>query len=159
MADFPFTYNSGRYVLTYPVLHGTTNAIPRVQSNLTAHISRDPRRFLLLWPEVILISAPSIEDLLKAIGFFFRLCSERILKFHPSKCVLYGTRIRRCGCLIAMNGKRVHPSRTDGIRMVREPCTGAQLQQFVCAMQWMQFVIIWVYRNHLSSCGLLGKSI
>lgn len=123
------------------VLHGTTNAVLYLQSTLSAHLPADLRRSVLLWLDDILAHAPTTIELLTAIRLFFELCSERNLKLHPAKCVLYSRSIRWCGRVITADGIRFDPRRIDGIQNMDSPTTGAQLQQFVCAMQWMRSAI------------------
>lgn len=75
------------------------------------------------------------------IRLFFDFCLQRNLKLNPSKCVLFATSVRWCGRVISADGVRFDPRRIDGIRNMTLPSTGADLQQFVFAMQWMRNAI------------------
>lgn len=52
--------------------------------------------------------------------------------------MLYATSVRRCGRLIVLDGINFDPRRFDGIRIMACPSTGSELQQFICAIQWMR---------------------
>ena len=123
------------------VLHGSTNAVMYLQSSLSSTMPIPLRQKTLLWLDDVLGHASTVDELLTIIRQFFDYCSQRNLKLHPAKCVLYKTEIRWCGRILSKDGVRFDPRRIDGIRDMQLPTTGAELQQFVCAMQWMRSAI------------------
>lgn len=120
------------------VLHGTTNAVMFLQSTLATHLPAVLRQFLLWWLDDILLHSKTINDHLDGIRRLFDFCVEFNLKLHPLKCQLFRSTIRWCGRLLSPDGIRFDPARIDGIKNMTQPTNGAELQQFVCAMQWMR---------------------
>ena len=120
------------------VMHGTTNAVTHLQSSLTSIIPEDLQCNILIWLDDILLHAENTERLLMAIQKFFGLCVEYNIKLHPGKCTLFSKEIRWCGRLISAEGIRYDPRRLDGLLSMEPPTTGANLQQFICALQWVK---------------------
>jgi hypothetical protein len=122
------------------VLHGTTNAVTHMQSVLQGVF--DPlAAHLLAWLDDLLLHASSAAHLLDYLRIFFTLCREFRLKLHPDKCVLYAKVIRWCGRLISAEGSKFDPRRIQGLLEMPHPVTGADLQQFTCAINWMRTAI------------------
>lgn len=123
------------------VLHGTTNAVMFLQSTISSNIPADLRPHILFWLDDILLHSRTIDDHLDAIRLLFSFCKKFNFKLHPAKCNIFSTCIRWCGRLLSSKGIRFDPRRIDGLRNMQLPTTGAHLQQFVCAMQWMRSAI------------------
>jgi hypothetical protein len=49
--------------------------------------------------------------------------------------------VRWCGRLISAAGSKFDPRRIEGILKMSPPSTGADLQQFLCALNWMRTAI------------------
>lgn len=120
------------------VLHGTTNAVAHLQSTLSAEIPIDLRKNLLQWLDDILLHCPTILSLLDAIETFLKLCVRLNLRLHPAKCLLFANSVRWCGRLIDEHGWRFDPKNMESLRDMSPPTTGAHLQQFVCALNWIR---------------------
>jgi hypothetical protein len=93
---------------------------------------------ILAWLDDLLLHAPSVPNLLGFLRDFFLLCRQHNLKLHPGKCVLFATEVRWCGRMISSTGVRFDPRRAQGLLDMPAPTTGADLQQFVCALNWMR---------------------
>jgi RNase H-like domain found in reverse transcriptase len=63
------------------------------------------------------------------------------LKLHASKCVLFETTVRYCGRLITKDGVRFDPKNMEALQTMQEPQNGADLVQYVAAVNWMQSAI------------------
>ena len=92
----------------------------------------------LLWLDDVLLHAKTIPELLQAIEMLFGMCAEQNIKLHPAKCILFAKSIRWYGRLISSEGIRYDPRRMEGLLSMEPPQTGANLQQFVCALQWVK---------------------
>ena len=123
------------------VLHGTTNAVSHLQSSLTGIILNDLMDSILISLDDILLHAPTVEKLLQSVRSFFALCAKYNIKLHPAKCILFTKEVRWCGRLISAKGIRYDPRGLDGLLSMEPPTTGAHLQQFVCARQWVKQAI------------------
>ena len=51
---------------------------------------------------------------------------------------MYSTSIRWRGRSISAGGVRYDPRRLEGLLKMEPPTTGAHLQQFLCALQWVR---------------------
>ena len=123
------------------VLHGTTNAVSYLQSNLSAILTPFLRDHVLIWLDDVLIYASSMTDLFQSIQEFFILCRTYRLYLHPKKCIMFTTRIRWCGRLITPKGIRFDPENYEGLCNMKTPQTAGDLQQFMCALQWIRTTI------------------
>lgn len=132
-----FITPDGIYSLTR-VLHGTTNAATHLQSSIADIFPSDLLSFFLYWLDDILLHHSTVTCLLKAIGDLIHLCAERNIKLHPRKCVLFSTQILWCGRLASAAGARYDPKRLGGLLKMEPSTTGAHLQQFICALQWLK---------------------
>lgn len=120
------------------VLHGTTNAVTHLQSSLAAIIPEDLKSNILIWLDDILLFAPTFNELHQSMQCFFRLCVVYNIKLHPAKCVLFTEEVRWCGRLITASGARFDPRRHHALLTMEPLTTGAHLQQFLCALQWVK---------------------
>ena len=120
------------------VLHGTTNAVAHLQSSIAGIIPDDLKPNILCWLDDILLHAPTVDKLLESIQSFFGMCAEYNLKLHPAKCTLFAKEIRWCGRLLSAEGIRYDPRRLEGLLTMKPPTNGANLQQFICALQWVK---------------------
>ena len=123
------------------ILHGTTNAVMHLQSSVEAILKTSLKRNTLLWLNDILIFSSTIDHLLELISEFIQLCKEYGLFLHRKKCLLITTSVRWCGRLIQPQGVTFDPSDSQGIFAIQKPTKGAQLQQFLCTLQWIRTTI------------------
>jgi Reverse transcriptase (RNA-dependent DNA polymerase) len=119
------------------VLHGTTNAVPHMQACMQG-ILGDLSDSILAWLDDLLMHAIDENALRKLLCLFFKLCRDYNLKLHPGKCVLFSKNVRWCGRLISSDGVRFDPRRVQALHDMALPVTGGDLQQFVCALNWMR---------------------
>jgi RNase H-like domain found in reverse transcriptase len=119
------------------VLHGTSNAVLHLQAALQG-VLKPLAQQILAWLDDLLLHAKSVPTLLGFLRDFFLLCRLHNLKLHPGKCVLFATEVQWCGRLISRAGVRFDPRRAQGLLDLPAPTTGADLQQFVCALNWMR---------------------
>jgi RNase H-like domain found in reverse transcriptase/Reverse transcriptase (RNA-dependent DNA polymerase)/Integrase zinc binding domain len=122
------------------VLHGTSNAVAHMQAAVQGFLGPLVDH-VLAWLDDLLMHAKSVAELLKYLRVFFSLCRVHNLKLHPGKCTLYSLEVHWCGRLISDVGVRFDPRRIQGLKEMATPRTGADLQQFVCALNWMRTAI------------------
>jgi RNase H-like domain found in reverse transcriptase/Reverse transcriptase (RNA-dependent DNA polymerase)/Integrase core domain/Integrase zinc binding domain/Chromo (CHRromatin Organisation MOdifier) domain len=122
------------------VLHGTCNAVPHMQAVLQETFS-SLLDHLLAWLDDLLLHSSTEVDLLQTLREFFTICLAKNIKLHPDKCCLFALTLRWCGRLISAEGVNFDPRRVQGLRDMPPPQTGADLQQFVCALNWMRTAI------------------
>ena len=79
-----------------------------------------------------------MQGLLAAVQKLLQVCTEWNIKLHPGKCVLFATQLRWCGRLLSSEGIRYDPKRLSGLLRMEPLTSGAHLQQFLCAIQWVK---------------------
>jgi hypothetical protein len=80
--------------------------------------------------------------LLATLNLFLKQCREHGLKLHASKCVLFAATVRYCGRLITKDGVRFDPNNMEALRTMQHPHNGADLVQYVAAVNWMRRAIL-----------------
>jgi RNase H-like domain found in reverse transcriptase len=94
-----------------------------------------------VWLDDCLLHTKTEDDLLATLNFFFKKCQEHGLKLHASKCVLLESTVRYCGRLITKDGVRFDPKNMEALQTMHEPQNGADLVQYVAAVNWMRSAI------------------
>lgn len=95
----------------------------------------------LRWLEDVITHARTTEFLLARLQRFLSSCVQYNFTLHPGRCKLFKQSVYWYGRIISEDGVRFQPRQIDGICPMKYPKSGADLQQFVCAMQWMRFSI------------------
>jgi hypothetical protein len=88
-----------------------------------------------------LLHTKTEDDLLATLNVFLKQYREHGLKLHASKCVLFSTTVRYCGRLITKDGERFHPKNMEALQTMQEPQNGADLVQYIAAVNWMRSAI------------------
>jgi Reverse transcriptase (RNA-dependent DNA polymerase)/RNase H-like domain found in reverse transcriptase len=122
------------------VLHGTRNATQHLQSVLVVMMD-DIKSNIKVWLDDCLLHTKTEDDLLATLNFFLKKCQEHGVKLHASKCVLYASTVRYCGRLITTDGVRFDPKNMEALQTMQEPQNGADLVQYVAAVNWMRSAI------------------
>jgi hypothetical protein len=122
------------------VLHGTRNATLHLQSVLVVMMD-DIKSNIKVWLDDCLLHAKTEEDLLATLNFFFKKCQEHVLKLHVSKCVRIATTVRYCGRLITKDGVRFDQKNMEALQTMHEQQNGADLVQYVAAVNLMRSAI------------------
>lgn len=118
------------------VLQGSTDAGNHFQS-VTAQIFSEIRR-LLQWLDGFLIHAENEGELLQHLSRFFELSRRLRLKLHAEKIELFLKQATFCGRIIDSRGVRFNPRKLDTLLNMKTPEFAADLQQFLCAANWMR---------------------
>jgi RNase H-like domain found in reverse transcriptase/Reverse transcriptase (RNA-dependent DNA polymerase) len=123
------------------VLHGTRNATQHLQSVLVVMMDDMDDSNINVWLDDCLLHTKTEDDLLATLKFFFNKCQEHGVKLHASKCVLIATTVRYCGRLITKDGESFDPKNMEALQTMQEPQNGADLVQYVAAVNWMRNAI------------------
>ncbi|KAF0722457.1 hypothetical protein Ae201684_018400 [Aphanomyces euteiches] len=92
---------------------------------------------LLAWLDDLLGYHQNQDGLLKVLNDVLAICADKGLKMHPKKCQFFVKEAKRCGRIISGKGVRHDPARVEALQQLSPPKTGAELQQYVCAINWM----------------------
>lgn len=93
---------------------------------------------LLQWIDDFLIHSSSEADLLDSIETFLKICGEINPKVHAEKTCLFATEVTFCGRIINAEGIRHHPRHFESLLTMKRPTLGEELQQLLCATNWMR---------------------
>jgi hypothetical protein len=122
------------------VLHGTRNATQHLQSVVVV-MTDDIKSSIKGWLGDCLLHKKTKDELLATLNFFFKQCQEHVLKLHATKCVFFATTVRYCGRFITKDGVHFDPKNMKALQAMQEPQNGADLAQYVAAVNWMRSAI------------------
>ncbi|KAE9353529.1 hypothetical protein PR003_g3818 [Phytophthora rubi] len=120
------------------VLMGGTNSVAYVQSTVQAMFGDLFNNGLLIWIDDLLGYADSPEELLRILLRVLTICEEMGLKLNPKKCKFFMAEALWCGRIVSGEGVRHDPARIQALRELPAPSNGQELQQFICALNWMR---------------------
>jgi hypothetical protein len=95
-------------------------------------------KHLLIWIDDLLLYADDIDTYLDKIAELFSLLNDFGLKLSVKKSSLYQTEVKWCDKIIDANGVRHDPARIATLRAMPYPNTAGELQQVLCAINWMR---------------------
>jgi RNase H-like domain found in reverse transcriptase/Reverse transcriptase (RNA-dependent DNA polymerase)/Integrase zinc binding domain/Chromo (CHRromatin Organisation MOdifier) domain len=119
------------------VQHGTTNATFHLQS-IMEELMGDIKSKLTIWLDDNLAHTKSEEEHLELLEEFFKRIHGSGLKLHAEKCTLFATQIEFCGRIISDSGVRYAPKSMQTLQEMLPPSTGAELAQYMGAVNWMR---------------------
>jgi len=128
----------------------TPTRVPQGCSDAALHFQRTMEtcfatllyKHLLVWIDDLLLYAVTIDDYLDKLDKLLSLMAHYGLKLSAKKSNLYQRAVKWCGKLIDGDGVRHDPARIDALRSMPYPKTAGELQQFVCAANWMRESIV-----------------
>lgn len=123
------------------VPQGSSDAVMYFQSSMQKCFESQLYKTLLIWLDDILAYARSTQELLAVLEELFAVCNKYNLKLNPKKCELYNTEVKFCGKIISGEGTRQDPERIKALLEMPPPKNAADLQQYLCALNWMRHYI------------------
>ena len=134
---FAFMTHDSIYIpLRVPM--GATGAVDYFQYTVTNLFADLMFKNLLVWLDDLFGYASTQEGLLKALEKLFSICRKAKVKLNAKKCQLFNTQMKWCGKIYSADGVKHDPERIRAIQTMGIPHTAGQLQQAVCAMNWMR---------------------
>ncbi|KAG6613370.1 uncharacterized protein IUM83_17047 [Phytophthora cinnamomi] len=79
--------------------------------------------------------------LLTLLEKVLEICAQKGLKLNPKKCKLFAKEVVWCGRVVSAGGVKQDPRRVQALVDLPSPTTGQELQQFLCALNWMRTAI------------------
>jgi RNase H-like domain found in reverse transcriptase len=122
------------------VLDRTRNGTQHMKSVLVV-MMHDIKSNIKVWLDDCLLHTKTEDDLLATIRLFFKQRQKYGLKMHASNCVLLATTVRYCGILVTKHGVGFDPKNMQSLQTTHEPQNGADLVQYVAAVNWMRSAI------------------
>ena len=93
---------------------------------------------MLQWIDDFLSYATEEDELLQNLKSFCKVCQEKGIKIHAEKTILFSGEVQFCGRIISADGLQYHPGHYESVTAMRTPTMASELQQFVCASNWMR---------------------
>ncbi|KAH9184507.1 hypothetical protein AeNC1_013517, partial [Aphanomyces euteiches] len=120
------------------VLMGQSHAVAYCQGVVDELFGEMIMHGLLGWLDDLLGYARTASDLMDLLKRVLAICQAYGLKLHPKKCAFYTTKTIWCGKEVSAEGVAHAPARVQGLCELEPPQTAAELQQFLCATNWMR---------------------
>eukprot|EP00644_Phytophthora_capsici_P006562 jgi/Phyca11/118478/e_gw1.36.607.1 len=99
-------------------------------------------KHLLVWVDDLLLYGSNIDEYLEKLQKLFSLVNDFGLKLSVKKSSLYQRSVKWCGKIIDGAGVKHDPERIRSLREMPYPQTAADLQQFLCAANWLRESIV-----------------
>ena len=93
---------------------------------------------LIQWLDDFLLHSRDESSLIFSLRTFFELCQKFGLKVHARKFVLFCMPVKFCGRIIDKGGVKFDPGSLSAISSMTRPNFGGELQQLLCATNWMR---------------------
>ena len=122
-------------------MQGGSDSVSYCQATVQEMFAKQLYHGLLAWLDDLLGYHQDAVGLLDILSQVLAICQEKGLKLHPMKCQFYVTEARWCGRIISGSGVKHDPARVEALQQLPPPVTGADLQQYVCAINWMRMSI------------------
>ena len=123
------------------ILQGGTDSGNHYQAVTSEKFSQAGVHKILQWLDDFLIYSTDENELLEIIQKFFQVCSEFGFKVHAKKSKLFTKRVKFCGRILTAEGIQYDPRHFSALLDMKTPVFGSELQQLVCATNWMRNAI------------------
>jgi len=120
------------------LVQGDTGAVEYFQRQMMKVFQPLLNKQLLIWLDDLLLYSSTIEEMYQGITSLFKLCLQYNLKLNANKCRFFQDSIKWCGRIIDQEGIKQDPERIQALSNITTPVTAQQLQQFICASNWMR---------------------
>ncbi|KAE8999859.1 hypothetical protein PR001_g18944 [Phytophthora rubi] len=117
---------------------GATDSVAFCQQAVEEIFRDEINRGVLAWLDDLLGYAATEAELCDLFDRVMQKCADYGLKLHPGKCVFFTKSIKWCGRVISAAGVTHCPDRIQGLVDMAPPITAADLQQLLCAANWMR---------------------
>ena len=118
-------------------LQGAKNSGIHLQVG-TPEAFKDIAKNTFFWLDDWLPHATTFAEHMEFMEQFLRLCQDWNLTLSPGKCSLVTQKAKWCGRIDTAAGITLDPRRTDGLLSMQRPETAGDLQQCICAINWMR---------------------
>ena len=118
-------------------LKGAKNSGIHLQVGATEAF-KDIAKNILIWLDDWLLHATTFAEHMELMETFPRLCRDWNFTLSPGKRSLVTQKAKWCGRIVTAEGITLDPRRIDGLLSMQRPETAGDLQQFICAINWMR---------------------
>jgi transposase InsO family protein len=134
---FSFITEDGVYTPTR-VPQGCCDSVMYFQSTMQDVFQTWYLKAIVIWLDDIMKYNKTFGECLQTMKYVFQRCRDIGLYLNPNKTNLYHTAAKFCGKIFTPNGIQQDPERIHALANMQEPTTAGELQQFICAMNWLR---------------------
>ncbi|POM72870.1 Hypothetical protein PHPALM_10354 [Phytophthora palmivora] len=134
---FSFVTEDGVFTPTR-VPQGASDSAVHFQAQMNEVLKDILFHSVLVWIDDVLLYATTPRAFLENLSKFFSILRQRNLKLNAKKCKLFARRVKWCGKVIDGEGVEHDPERLAALQKMPLPPTGAALQHFLCALNWLR---------------------
>jgi hypothetical protein len=132
-------YDAIRHLHADARVDGQTDAVAYCMSVVTKLFGDLLFRGLLAWIDDFLGAAKTVDELFDLLDKVLSICAEFGVKLNPNKCKFFLREAEWCGKVVVSSAGIAHsPRRIQGLVDLEPPVTATDLQQFLCATNWMR---------------------
>ena len=139
------------------LLQGHQDSVMAFQSGMEDAMGDLLYKNVLVWIDDLLAFASDVDSLFDALEKIFARLREYNIKLNPMKTDLLLREVSWCGRLISAMGTRFDPALIQGLVDLELPRTAAELQQFLCAANWIR-ISIPSYASAVEKLSLMLKT-
>lgn len=118
-------------------LQGAKNSGIHLQVGATELFDQIKKQ-ILIWLDDWLLHSKTFQEHIEVLATFLSLCKKHGFTLSPEKCNFFAKIAKWCGRKITAQGVTLDPRRIDGLLSMHRPETAGDLQQFLCALNWMR---------------------
>ncbi|KAE8978399.1 hypothetical protein PR001_g24855 [Phytophthora rubi] len=134
---FSFVTEDGVFTPTR-VPQGASDSAVHFQAQMNDVLKDLLFRSVFVWIDDVLLYARTAGEYLENLSAFFAILRQRKLKLNARKCKLFAKRVKWCGKVIDGEGVEHDPERLAALQQMPLLPTGAALQHFLCALNWLR---------------------
>ncbi len=120
------------------IIQGICDAVFAFQSGMQEVLDDLLYKCALLWIDDILGYVSSFSDYFDVLEKLFKHLSKFNVKCNPDRCDLFLHTVQWCGRVISSEGVTFDPNFIAAVKNMSIPNNAAELQQFLCALNWMR---------------------
>eukprot|EP00736_Rhodelphis_marinus_P010119 Rmarinus@m.1922 len=137
---FSFVTPDGIYTPTRVPMGGRTSA-EHFQACMDHVLGDLILAVCLVYLDDILVFAESEDELVQNLAKVLAALGSAGIKLSPRKCTLFETSVKWCGVVVHDGRVAMCPERIEALSGMGRPVNAAELQQFICAANWMRSYI------------------
>lgn len=119
------------------VVQGGVDAVLHFQSTMNTCFRKHLVTSLIIWLDDLMNHAKSTDELIRIYRFILETCRTYGLKLNARKCKLFLREAKFLGRIFTPKGVHHDPERVNALVNASEPTNAGELQQFLCAMNWI----------------------
>ncbi|OWZ20620.1 LOW QUALITY PROTEIN: hypothetical protein PHMEG_0004932 [Phytophthora megakarya] len=140
----PYMTGDGEIITPTRLQQGSVDSSLQFQQSIEKVMREKDLLFknVLVWVDDLLIYASTIDEFLTVIDSIYSLLEKYGLFLDMDKTCLYTSNAKWCGRALTEDGVTYDPSKIQALVEMPSPTTAGDLQQFLCAAEWMRSSLV-----------------